>query len=71
MDLVYIRFDDRADEAKGIEELALNSQIIAYRGGVYAVRQRDLKWLKASNVPYRLVTETEVEESGSPSRRSN
>jgi hypothetical protein len=61
MSIVYIRFDERDAEVRGVEELALKTRITAYRGGVYAVRQSDLAMLDTIKAPYRLATDAEVE----------
>jgi hypothetical protein len=61
MGLVHIKFQTRSDEVRGVEELAMNTRITAYRGGVYAVRQTDLQRLEAGAVAYRLATDEEVE----------
>ena len=61
MRTVYIRFEDRDAEVRGVEELALKTRITVYRGSVYAVPQPDLKLLEDIQAPYRLATDAEVE----------
>ena len=61
MSLVHIKFQMRSEEVRGVEELAMNTRITAYRGGVYAVRQCDLTRLDSAGISYRLATEQEVQ----------
>ena len=61
MGVIHIKFQTRSEEVRGVEELAMNTRITAYRGGVYAVRQADLTRLDSVGVSYRLATDEEVE----------
>ena len=61
MSVLHIKFQTRSEEVRGVEELAMNTRITAYRGGVYAVRQCDLTRLDSVGISYRLATEQEVQ----------
>ena len=59
MSVVHIKFRTRSEEVRGVEELAMNTRITAYRGGVYA--ECDLTRLGSARISYRLATEQEVQ----------
>ena len=59
--IVYVKFDNDADAARGLHEVSAHSRVSGYRGGVWAVRREELKRLDDLKLSYRLATDEEVE----------
>lgn len=61
MSLVYIKFAERGDEARGVEELSQRTRVHGYRGGIWAVKREFLTRVDELNLSYELATSEEVE----------
>jgi hypothetical protein len=61
MSRVYIKFANREDEARGIEELSQRTRVDGYRGRIWAVKQELLPRLDELNLTYELASDPEVE----------
>jgi hypothetical protein len=58
---VFIKFDDRQDEARGIDELSRTGRVYGYKGGIWAVRQECVALLDDLKIIYRPATEAEID----------
>jgi len=61
MSIVYIKFDNRPDEAAGVDELSKVTRVYGYRGGVWGVNPAHLARLNELALAYRTATEDEVD----------
>lgn len=61
MSMIFIKFENRHDEALGVDELSRLARISGYRGGVWGVSGEHLGRLDELKLSYRTATEDEVD----------